>query len=240
MAQERKFFVYLPPGYQLPSAAARRYPVIYLLHGDPGSPPDWIHLGAPALMDEGIDRRLVPPMIMVFADGNGRVGGATQWANRYDGRDRVEDALLELVTTVDQRYRTLPDRRDRFIGGLSSGAFGAANLAARHPGIFGTAMSFSGYFIARGPVFGGIKTDIWANSPYDLVQVKSAARTVDYILAVGSSDPRYERSTVAFANELSQLRVAHSLHFVAGAHSSSAWIEALQYALTVLATRYSR
>jgi hypothetical protein len=33
--------IYLPPAYDSPANAGRRYPVVYLLHGYPGSPLDW-------------------------------------------------------------------------------------------------------------------------------------------------------------------------------------------------------
>src|ERR1043166_8781941 len=36
------FIVSLPPGYGNQSAGTRRYPVVYLLHGCPGQPRDWL------------------------------------------------------------------------------------------------------------------------------------------------------------------------------------------------------
>lgn len=165
MDQERRYLIYLPPTYHLRAAANRYYPVVYLLHGDPSSPSEWVGLGAPALIDAGASRGSLPEMILVMPDGNGRVTTATQWANRADGRDSIESAFLELVDVIDRGYRTIPDRQHRVIAGLSSGGFGAANIAARHPDRFGTAMSFAGTFFANGPVFGS-GPSVRANSPY--------------------------------------------------------------------------
>ena len=232
MGADRHFLVYLPPTYGLRSAANRHYPVLYLLHGDPGGPSQWVQYGAPSVFDTGEAARAVPETILVLPDGNGRITAATQWADRFDGRDRVEDALLELTEVVDVDYRTIPDRAHRLIGGLSSGAFGATNIAARHPNLFGTAMSFSGYFLATGPVFGSDARYIRFNSPYYIVQDDAAARTVRYILVVGSRDPYYLKLNRAFADQLSRLGVAHTLDLLAGGHSAEIWQGGLALGMT--------
>lgn len=223
MGEERHYLVYLPPSYGLKAAARRHYPVLYLLHGDPGGPFQWLALSTPALFDTGVAAGVTPETILVMPDGNGHVTAATQWADRFDGRDRIEDALLELVDEVDIDYRTIADPAHRLIGGLSSGAFGATNIAARHPSTFGVAMSFSGYFVATGPVFGGISSYIRSNSPYYIVQDQVSARTVHYILVVGNRDPYFLRTNRAFADLLTQLGVSHDFNIVAGGHGDAVW-----------------
>ncbi|MDQ6878514.1 MAG: esterase family protein [Candidatus Dormibacteraeota bacterium] len=225
----RSFGVYLPPGYNY--YAGYSYPVLVLLHGDPGSVLDWGHLGIQDLLNAAIARGLVPPLIAVIPDGNGTVSSATQWANRRDGRDQVESSVLELMRLIDRDYRTLADPGQRLIAGLSSGGFGAANLAARHPDQFGIAISLSGYFAALGPVFGGDPAYISANSPFDLVRDRPAARTVDYLLVVGTSDPSFWRAAERFAAELARLRVPHSLRLLPGAHQGRVWITGLLISL---------
>jgi enterochelin esterase-like enzyme len=229
MGRARPFAVYLPPGYT--ARAPRRYPVLYLLHGDPGTYRDWLHLGAPGILDAGIARGALTPALVVMPDGNGRATSASQWANRWDGQDRVEDSVLELVALVDREYRTRPDRRHRLVGGLSSGGFGAANLAARHPDVFGTAVSLSGYFHARGPVFGADPADRLANSPAELVAGDPGARSVRYVLVAGDRDPRYLAEARSFAVELDRLRVPNRLLVVSGAHEGGVWTGGLVLAL---------
>jgi enterochelin esterase-like enzyme len=235
MGEDRHYLVYLPPTYGLKRAASRHYPVLYLLHGDPGGPSEWVQFGATNIFDAGIAAGAMAETILVLPDGNGHVTAATQWANRFDGRDRVEDAVLELVDVVDQGFRTIPDRTHRLVGGLSSGAFGAANLAARHPDIFGIAMSFSGYFVATGPVFGGVSSYIRVNSPYYIVQDEPAARRVRFILVVGNRDPYYQQTNRAFASQLDRFGVAHDLNLLPGGHSADIWQEGLALAMTRMA-----
>lgn len=241
MGEERRYLIYLPPSYGLKAALRRHYPVVYLLHGDPSSPGEWVALGAPQLFDAGTARGVLPESILVMPDGNGRVTAATQWANRRDGRDRIEDSLLELVSLVDHENRTLVDRRYRVIAGLSSGAFGAANIAARHPDLFGVAMSFSGYFVAPGPVFGDNTAYIRANSPYFLVQDQPQARSVYYVLVVGAGDSAtYRSGTQAFADVLTSLRVGHNLHFLPGGHGGQVWAQGLALGMDRIARDLSR
>lgn len=239
MGEDRHFLIYLPPTYGLKAAAKRHYPVLYLLHGDPGSPSDWVNFGATGVFDTGIATGAIPETIVVFPDGNGHVTASTQWADRFDGRDRIEDSVLDLVQAVDLEYRTVPNATYRLIGGLSSGGFGATNIAARHPDVFGIAMSFSGYFVARGPVFGGISSYIRSNSPYYVVQDQPAARTVRYILVVGNRDPYYQQANRNFAAVLNQLGVPNDLNVLAGGHSSDIWQSGLALGMTRMAEKLS-
>lgn len=234
MGEDRHFYIYLPPSYTLRSAARRHYPTIYLLHGDPSNSGEWLRYGTPAVFDAGFAHGDVPETILVFPDGTGHVTAATQWANRRDGRDRIEDATLELVAYVDEHYRTATEPTYRVIGGLSSGAYGAVNIAARHPDVFGVAMGFSGYYIASGPVFGFDRAYIDSNSPTLIVQRSAAARTVHYILTVGAADP-YRASTEGFLQQLRRLGVATDFELIpGGGHGGRLFWSGLLFGLEVI------
>src|SRR5260370_5705985 len=166
-------------------------------------------------------------------DGNVHVTAAPPWATRWDGRARIEDALPELVAVVDREYRTMADRQYRLIGGLSSGAFGAANIPARHPDLFGVAMGFSGYYFARGPVFGSDAGYINSNSPIILIQRSPAARSVHYILTVGAAD--YYRPYIdQFAWQLRRFGVPYDSTVVPVGHEAQVWIAGLVYSIGVI------
>lgn len=229
MGEDRPYAIYLPPSYGRDSR--RRFPVVYLLHGDPGSYRDWLNLGITRLLDAGIASGSLPPLIAVMPDGNGKVNAASQWADAWDGRDQVEDSVLELAAVVDRQYRTLPGPRHRVVAGLSEGGFGAANLASRHPDLFGVAVSLSGYFTAQGPVFGSNPAYQRANSPAAVVGVSAAARRVYYFLAVGRQDTRYRNDAQAFARELDRLAVRHQLVLLSGGHDGGVWTTGLVLAL---------
>jgi enterochelin esterase-like enzyme len=240
MSEDRHYILYLPPSYGLRAAARRHYPTLYLLHGDPGAPQDWVALGAPALFDAGIAQGVLPETIVVMPDGNGHVTSAPEWADRKDGRDRIEDSVLELVAVIDRELRTMPERSARVVAGLSSGGFGAANLAARHPDVFGTGMSFSGYFLANSWNFGSDPNLMRANSPFYLVQDSAAARTVYYVLVVGAADPYYLRQNQSFADQLNRFGVHHELMLLPGGHGGGVWAQGLALGMARVAQILSR
>src|SRR5436190_1338954 len=83
--------VYLPASYSTPAAKARRYAVIYLLHGWPGSNGNWPGSGrARDTLDSLIATRRIPEVIAVMPDGNG-VGlmGRSLYLNSWDGSSRM-------------------------------------------------------------------------------------------------------------------------------------------------------
>jgi S-formylglutathione hydrolase FrmB len=129
--------VLLPEGYD--AAAARRYPVLYLLHGCCDDYRSW--------SDKGHAEQVVgaQPLIVVMPDG-GQAGFYSNWHNGgAGGPPRWESYhVRQLVPWIDAHYRTVAARRGRAITGLSMGGFGAMKYAARHPGMFVAAASFSG------------------------------------------------------------------------------------------------
>src|SRR3954464_33416 len=129
--------VLLPAGYA--ADAGRRYPVLYLLHGADSDYQSWTRYGdAQAITAHAA-------MIVVMPDG-GSDGWYTDW---YEGDRPVQPRwetyhVGELVPWIDATYRTIAARRGRAIAGLSMGGYGALSYAARHPGTFAAAASFSG------------------------------------------------------------------------------------------------
>jgi diacylglycerol O-acyltransferase / trehalose O-mycolyltransferase len=129
--------ILLPAGYR--ADPRRRYPVLYLLHGAESDYRSWTRYGDA----EAITARA--PLIVVMPDG-GTQGWYTDW---YAGDRPVEPRwetyhVGELVPWIDATYRTVATRRGRAVAGLSMGGYGALSYAARHPGTFGAAASFSG------------------------------------------------------------------------------------------------
>ena len=62
-----------------------------------------------------------------------------------DAENNWEDHIIEdVVSYVDDNFRTVPRREGRAISGLSMGGFGAFSLALRHPDMFVSMGSTSG------------------------------------------------------------------------------------------------
>jgi S-formylglutathione hydrolase FrmB/lysophospholipase L1-like esterase len=113
---------------------ARRYPVLYLLHGAYGSYRDWPE--HTRLLDYAAGR----PFLIVCPDG-----GEFGWYADTASGGRIETFLTrDLIADVERRFPAVARREGRAVAGLSMGGHGALSLAARHPDLFCSASSMSG------------------------------------------------------------------------------------------------
>jgi hypothetical protein len=125
-------YVYLPAGYAQQAAAGARYPVVYLIHGYPGGPRNWMINGAAPQTLEALQAGgYAAPMILVSVDAVGPSRG-TDWAClNTAGGPQLETYLTDqVIGFIDARFATVPGRTGRAIGGMSSGAFCALTRAA--------------------------------------------------------------------------------------------------------------
>lgn len=142
--------VWLPPSYDQPAAASRRYPVVVFLHGWPGSEGNWPGQGrAGETLGALITAGRIPELIGLFPDGNGSgLFGRSLWLDSWDGRVKLETFLAHgLLAWADSALRTRPDALHRALIGLSDGGTGALNLLLRHPGVYGAAGAHSGEYL---------------------------------------------------------------------------------------------
>jgi enterochelin esterase-like enzyme len=132
------FYVYLPPGY---STTARRYPVLYMLHGRDGHAISFLEMGLQQDLDHLIAARQIPPMIVILVQDR---SGLSSWHNV--GRRHSETYVVEVQELVDWMLRTIPTRSARAVAGSSMGGFGAMNVELNNPLRFGVVESWLGYF----------------------------------------------------------------------------------------------
>jgi S-formylglutathione hydrolase FrmB len=172
--------------YRPPVADSTRLPVVYFLHGVPGTAADFFRAGGAVALDNMFASG-VPPFVLAAPTGGGHARGDTEWADSVDGIDRVETYVVKRVIPAVEGAH-LRDRSHRILAGFSMGGYGAANLALRDPDAFGAAASFAGYFHIDDPddVFGH-RTDAESqNNPSLLVQ---RVRAVRFWLAADLDDP---------------------------------------------------
>jgi enterochelin esterase-like enzyme len=108
----QEFFIYLPACYD--QRTDKKYPVLYLLHGQTYTADQWIRLGAVNVLDGLIHSGESIPFIVVFPDD--------RFWNLTAGPGFGDRLVNNLVPYIDNTYRTLPDRNHRAIGGMSRGA----------------------------------------------------------------------------------------------------------------------
>jgi pimeloyl-ACP methyl ester carboxylesterase len=188
--QQRSFLVYLPPSYNTPQGQRQHYPVLYLLHGSPGKDRDWFIAGKADQIEESlIAQKRIPELILVLPDGNGRGGETSEWGDSGDGQQRLETFIVhDLVSYIDQKYRTQATSAARGIGGNSMGGFGAMNIAVHHPDVFGFVIALEGYYNAEGSIWGTNKAYIQANSPAIVLPQKPQAWKLHLFIGATTND----------------------------------------------------
>lgn len=120
-ARYRSCFVYTPPGYE--THPEKHYPVLYLQHGGGETETGWIWQGkVNYIMDNLIAAGQCQEMILVMNDGYAFLPDASE----HPARGAIDLVLAkDCIPFIDQKYRTLPDRRTRAVAGLSMGGFQA-------------------------------------------------------------------------------------------------------------------
>jgi S-formylglutathione hydrolase FrmB len=178
--------VLTPPGVKQPQLL----PVLYFLHGLPGAGNN-VAVGRALPAFSKLFCAGAKPFLLVSPDGNSADHSDTEWADAADGRFDVESFLTgPLIAAVEGGHRR--PRALRAIAGFSMGGFGAADLALRHPNLYGQFVSIAGYFTIDDPsgTFGRIPgaardADRRAHDP---LRLAAAARGLRVLLVQSGQD----------------------------------------------------
>jgi enterochelin esterase-like enzyme len=154
---EREVLVYLPPSYA--HNPKKRYPVVYVLHGWGGNAAAWFSSyggdpDAQHAMESLLAKDEIQEMILVVPDVSTR--HFSSWYRNSPVTGNWEAYLTQdLITAIDQRYRTIAKSTSRGLAGHSSGGIGAFMIALTYPEFYGAA-----YPMAPGSVVPGSLTEL--------------------------------------------------------------------------------
>ena len=118
----RVAYVYTPAGYD--TKVKEKYPVLYLYHGGGEDETGWPNQGkTDFIMDNLIAEGKAKPMLIVmdkgYATKPGEVSGSGP--GRTASTTLEEVVINELIPMIDLNFRTLTDRKNRAMAGLSMG-----------------------------------------------------------------------------------------------------------------------
>ena len=219
--------IILPPGYA--SQPGRRYPVLYLLHGVPGVPSNFLTVGDVA-SDEAtlVAEGKMQPLILVMPTGARSFFADEEWANGVQPGNGWETFVSrDLVRAIDARYRTIADGAGRGLAGLSEGGYGALNIGLHHPAEFGLLESWSGYMIADDipAIFDHSQALLRYNSPADRViaVARRSAVAGTYIWFYCGKSDELAGQNRDFDAELTSLGIAHHFFEWPGTHNWALW-----------------
>jgi S-formylglutathione hydrolase len=194
--QTRQVLVYLPPSYR--RDPARRFPVLYLLHGATSLPKEWVDRSYQGLdlrvaMDSLIAAAAIPEFIVVMPDANNMIQ-AGFYANSPATGNWEDFVARDLVRYVDRHYRTETRASRRALVGHSMGGFGALEIGFDHSEAFGLVYAvspccfgFVGRLAESSPAWRTLSTiKRWQDAPAQVGIVLGMASALDG----SATDPR--------------------------------------------------
>ncbi len=123
----QKIGIYLPPSYSL---SEKLYPVVYFLNG---------HSTKVSESDAGklemMESNTAQELIYVEMSGYNLYHGSW-YTNSYVTGNWEDYITHDVVSYVDNHYRTIPDRKSRGLVGASMGGMGTFNISLKHPDKF--------------------------------------------------------------------------------------------------------
>jgi len=242
---ERKFAVYLPPGYH---TSERSYPVLYLLHGSGDDQTGWVQFGeVQHIADKAILHGKATPMVIIMPDANTGVRG---YFNDVTNTWRYEDFFFEeLIPHAEERFRIKSEKRYRAVSGLSMGGGGSFIYALRRPDLFSSAAPLSAWVGPNSAQEYKATMKRWGNDPSDvsdeeieayvkrhnaveLVQSlpKDDIQSVRWFIDCGDDDFLYEGNSLVHI-ELRKRSIPHEFRIRDGGHTWTYWRESLPVVL---------
>ncbi|MDT4935322.1 MAG: hypothetical protein QOK11_3214 [Pseudonocardiales bacterium] len=221
--------VYLPAAYGNPAAPDVRYPVVELMDGVPGNPETWLGpLHLQGVLDAQIASSHALPFIAVMPTQNVLAPRDTQCLNVVGGPNVDTYLTADVHRAVDTGFRAASDAASWGIMGYSTGGYCALNLAMRHPDLYSSVVSLSGYArpdigTSVGNLLGGNVALTEANSP--LWEARHWRHHSLAILAIASrhDGPSYRDTIGLDAVARPPLRISDIL-LAKGGHNAHLWL----------------
>lgn len=236
---DKNFSVLLPRSYA--KDPERRYPVVYMLHG--AGENDWEWANIPVMMiSEAItmitNDGSATECIIVFPNANeaGHMGYFNQEGWKYE-----DYFFQELMPLVDKRYRTIPDKGHRAIGGLSMGGGGSFNYGMRHPELFSSVYAISAAvsptLFAQDQENPGVLPPTMNGGFYKADQIEKA-KSVFFVLDCGDDDFLFNANVDTY-KLMKKNGMNVQFRCYDGAHASYYWYDALRRAMVYFTRHFS-
>jgi S-formylglutathione hydrolase FrmB len=194
-------------------------PVVYFLHGWPGTPNGIMGGTLPSLAAAFAEYGKA--FIAVFPDGNAKTHIDSEWADSYDGAAMIETWLTTNVIKTVEAGDIRP-AADRAIFGFSMGGYGAAIIGLHHPELFGQIITLAGYFVTDDltNAFGGAShpAKVAYQTPSNFLSTANKSR---WFLSESSGDftPLIHNASVKWAAKLKAVKASYVLDEQPGGHT---------------------
>lgn len=231
-----RYCVLLPPTYD--PHPARRYPVLYFLHGLGNNEQTLFNSGGWSVIEDLRRQHRIGDFLMVAPAGK-----QSFYINSADARVRYSDFLIrEFIPHIETKYPIRRERKARGITGISMGGYGALRFAFAYPELFSSVSAESAALIIDSPaqlntamrsgtplgrllgaVFGNpINVTHWRqNDPLALAKRNEAGvrKLAIYFNCGRDDDYGFEKGAEALDRQLEAEAIAHEFHLYPGDHS---------------------
>jgi enterochelin esterase-like enzyme len=199
----RRCFIYTPPGYT--ENAKTHYPVLYLQHGSFEDESGWSSQGkANLILDNLIASKQTTPMIIVMDNGYAYKPQNNESKDKKERPESIFEEVLitEIIPMIDTKFRTMANRENRAIAGLSMGANQTMRIMMNHLDTFSYYGGFSG--TANYPNIDAIDASTFLEGKYKDGNALNKKIKL-FWLGLGTKEPSpFPKSVGAFKNMLNQ------------------------------------
>jgi len=141
LKKEMTISIYLPKDYDYKES----FPTLYFHHGRNGNENILIEAGINTVADKLIESHTINSMIIVCPnlDNSRGLNSSFEYKEVKDPFGKIinngmyEDYFInEIIPEIDKKFKTIRNRNNRFVGGVSAGGYIALHNAFRHPELF--------------------------------------------------------------------------------------------------------
>ncbi|HEY6252129.1 MAG TPA: alpha/beta hydrolase family protein [Candidatus Angelobacter sp.] len=219
----------LPPSYD--SQPAKKFPVLYFLHGLGGDQSFLVTSGGWNLIEDAQEQKQIGEFVVVTPQADNSF-----YINSKDGRVHYDDFFVrDFIPQIEKHFRLLGNRAGRAIGGISMGGYGALRFAFKYPQMFVAVVahmpalleqlpqgsSQAGLTPYLGTAFGRPMDEAYwkANTPFVFVRTANLAGMKIYFDCGDQDDFGFDAGTRALDKLLTARHIAHVEHIYPGRHS---------------------
>jgi enterochelin esterase-like enzyme len=211
-----KVWVWLPPQYH--QQPQRRFPVVELFTGFPGTPSAWFHvMQGPERLLQAIKTGAAQPYILVAPTITVQPGHDTECIDVPHGPKVATWLTQDIRRIVMANFRALPGRDAWGTMGYSTGGYCAAKLAVQYPRLFRAGVSIAGYF---SPFTSALAKLPGENLP---VVIRQRHPHVDLLLATSRQDPGTTAAVSTMVKAAQSPTLVYTYVVPHGGHNTGIW-----------------
>ena len=219
----RRCFVYTPANYN--GDTKTRYPVLYLQHGSFEDETGWAVQGkANLILDNLIASKKAKPMIVVMDNGYAYKPQNNAAVDKNARPESVFEQVVinEIIPMIDAKFRTIANRENRAIAGLSMGANQTMRIMMNNLETFSHYGGFSG--TSNYPSIDAIDANTFLDGKYKDGKAVNAKIKL-FWLGLGTKEPSpFPKSVGAFKTMLDQQGIKYKFYESPGtAHEWLTW-----------------